>query len=184
MKKVIVLAVIIACSSYVFAQSVGQWQGEVSYVRQTITDTSTNNLGKFSINGLNLGVSNVVMDNLAVEGFVNLPSSTATNSYAGPATVSIKTKTGYGLSVRPFVKITNELELFGRIGRAKNKTEFSSTSPSGNESDSTNTVKNFYGLGVGYSVTKEVTLVTDYKKIIGIDGAKVTNMGFGVRYNF
>lgn len=185
MKKIIALAVVAAaCSTTAMAQSVGQWYGEASYQMTTFTDTSSNDWGKFTTNGISLGLGNVVMSNVAVEGFYNLPSSTATNTYSGPATLEIKQKATYGFAVRPFINVTDDIELFGRIGRTFGKTEWAykgATTDGGTD----NIASNFYGLGVAYKISKKVSVIADYKKLTGgITDTSISTTSVGVRYNF
>lgn len=184
MKKLIALAVAVACTSPVFAQSVGQWYGEASYQMTTLTDKSSDDLGKFKTNGISLGLGNVVMNNVAIEGFYNLSSSTATNTYTGPATIGIKQKAGYGIALRPFINVTNDIELFGRIGRAHGESEFAYKDATTTDSGTNKQTNNFYGVGVAYKVSKEISVVADYKKLSGVTDASVSVTSFGLRYNF
>ena len=184
MKKIIALAVVAAaCSTTAMAQSVGQWYGEASYQMTTLTDTS-GDLGKFKTNGISLGLGNVVMSNVAVEGFYNLPSSTATNTRSGTATIEIKQKATYGFAVRPFINVTDDIELFGRIGRTFGQNEWAYKDATSTDGGTDNIASNFYGLGVAYKISKEVSVVADYKKLTGISNPSVSATSVGVRYNF
>ena len=186
MKKIIALAVVAAaCSTTAMAQSVGQWYGEASYQMTTFTDTSSNDWGKFTTNGISLGLGNVVMSNVAVEGFYNLPSSTATNTYSGPATLEIKQKATYGFAVRPFINVTDDIELFGRIGRTFGKSEWAHKDATSTDGGTDNIASNFYGLGVAYKISKKVSVIADYKKLTGgITDTSISTTSVGVRYNF
>lgn len=184
MKKLIALAVAAACSSTVFAQSVGQWYGEANYQMQTMTDTSSQDLGKFKTSSISLGLGNVVVSNLAIEGFYNLPSTTATNNYGPGESIDVKFKSGYGVAVRPFVNITNDVELYGRLGRVHGESENVGKDNGSVETDTTKITKSFYGAGIAYKISKDVSAVADYKKVTGISGAKVSMTSIGVRYNF
>jgi len=184
MKNIIALAVAVACSSPVFAQSVGQWYGEASYQMTTVTDKSEDDLGKFKTNGISLGLGNVVMNNVAVEGFYNLPSSTASNTYDGPSTIEIKQKATYGFAVRPFISVTNDIELFARVGRVFGKSEWAYKDASSTDGGTGKIANNFYGLGVAYKASKEVSVVADYKKQTGVSGESVSSTSVGIRYNF
>lgn len=184
MKKIIALAVAAACSSSVFAQSVGQWYGEAAYQMTTLTDKSSDDLGKFKTNGIGFGVGNVVMNNVAVEGFYNLPSSTATNTYDGPATLEMKQKARYGFAVRPFIKVTNDVELFGRVGRSFGKSEWAFKDASTTDGGTEKANNNFYGFGIAYKLSNVASFVADYKKLSGVTDASVSMTSVGVRYNF
>lgn len=152
---------------------------------QTLEDTSDQQLGKFKTNSLSLTVGKVVANNIAVEGFYNLPSTTDSRDYGANGTLSVKSKGGYGFAVRPFVNVTNEIELFARVGRAHGKSAFSGIDSNGDAfSDSEKNTNNFYGFGAAYKLSPKVSVVADYKKITGTEDSKVSLTGVGVRYNF
>ena len=88
MKKLSVLLILSASAVAANAQTIGKWYGEASYQMQSLEDTSSDGLGKFKVNSLSLTVGNVVANNFAVEGFYTLPSSSATNDYTAPATLT------------------------------------------------------------------------------------------------
>lgn len=179
MKKIIALAVIAAtCSTSVLAQSTGQIYGEAMYDVISVKDTSGDEMGTAKPKVLRLNVGSVVMDNLAIEG--SLMVGAGSGSFSDASDVSTKVKNGYGIALRPFVNVTNDLEVFGRVGKTRAKTEWQAGNDSGSDS-STDTV---YGLGLAYKVTKDVRAVVDYSKSPEKDGSKVSRMGVGVRFNF
>ena len=179
MKKIIALAAIsAACSTSAFAQSVGKIYGEAMYEVISVKDTSGDEMGTGKPKAVRLNVGTVVMDNLAIEG--NYTIGAGSSSYSNKPSVSMKVKNGYGTALRPFVNVTPDLELFGRIGKVRSKTEWQAGSDSGSDT-STDTI---YGLGVAYTVTKDVRAVLDYNKTPEKNGSKTSMMGVGVRFNF
>lgn len=178
MKSTLVALAITTLSASAIAQSANQFYGEALYDTVTIKDTSTDDLGTTKPKAGRLTVGTVVMDNLAVEGsfLVGMGSATASNN----SDVSIKIKNGYSIALRPFVNVTPELELFGRVGKSHTKTEWQAGVDSGNDSQ-TDTI---YGAGLAYKVSNDVRAVVDYTKSPEKDGSKVSRIGVGVRFNF
>jgi opacity protein-like surface antigen len=180
MKKIIALAAVAAAlstSTSAFAQSVGQTYGEAMYDVISVKDVSEE-MGTVKPKAVRLNAGMVVIDNLAIEG--NFVMGTGSASYSDASDVSVKVKNGYGIALRPFVNLTKDLELFGRIGKSRTKTEWQA----GNDSGSDTTTDTVYGLGLAYAVTKDVRAVVDYTKSPEKDGSKVSRMGVGVRFNF
>jgi hypothetical protein len=179
MKKIIALAAIAAaCSTSAFAQSVGQFYGEAMYDSIKVKDTSEYELGSAKLKAVRLNVGKVIVDNLAVEGTFMM--GTGSDSFSNESDINIKVKNAYGIALRPFINITPDLELFGRIGKLRTKTEFQMTGDSGSDS----ITNSFYGVGLAYKATKEVSVVLDFVKQPAKDDGKVSLMGVGVRYNF
>ena len=179
MKKIIALAAIAAaCSTSAFAQSAGQIYGEAMYDVISVKDTSGDEMGTVKPKAVRFNVGTVVMDNLAIEGSLLMGAGSA--SYADSSDVNVKVKNGFGIALRPFINLANDLELFGRIGKSRTKTEWQAGNDSGSET-ATDTV---YGLGLAYAVTKDIRAVVDYTKSPEKDGSKVSRMGVGVRFNF
>lgn len=184
MKNFAILIIASVAAMAASAQTVGQWYGEASYQMQTLTDKSDDQLGKFKTNNISLGVGRVMMNNLAVEGFYQLPSSTATNTYPGPATIDLKFASGYGFALKPFVNLGNQFELFGRLGRIHGESDYTAKDAKGTETGTNKITKNFYGVGVVYKVTPTISVVADYKKVTGISDSSVSMNSIGLRYNF
>lgn len=179
MKSTLVALAITALSTSAMAQSVNQYYGEAMYDTVTIKDkSSSNNLGSVKPTVARLTVGKVVIDNVAIEAsyMVGLDSDTWTDY----ASVSTKVKDAYSIAVRPFINVTPDLELFGRIGKSRSSVEATAagTTISSKANDT------IYGLGLAYSVTKDVKAVVDYTMSPVNDDSKVTRMGFGVRVNF
>lgn len=183
MKKIIALAVVAACSLPVFAQSSGKWYGEVAYGMVSAKDTSTDNLGTFKPSIARFTLGTVVLDNLAVDGFISQGLSTGSNSYASGAKIDIKLKTGYGIALRPFVKATEDLELFGRLGTAHNKNSWA-LSGNGTNSGTDSATQTFYALGASYKIDKQWAAVIDYTKFANKNDTDVSLVSLGLRFNF
>ena len=177
MKSTLVALAITTLSASAMAQSVNQFYGEAIYDTISIKDTTGDDLGTAKPTATRLTVGTIVMDNLAIEGsyLIGMGSDKTSN-----ADVNIKVKNGYSIALRPFINVTPDLELFGRVGKAHSKSEWQAGVDSGSDSQ-TDTI---YGAGLAYKVTKDVRAVIDYTKSPEKDGSKVSRMGVGVRFNF
>jgi len=177
MKSTLVALAITALSASAMAQSVNQYYGEAAYDTVSIEDKSSSQSGTAKPTAIRLTVGNVVMDNLAVEASYIVGSGSDKFS-ASSTTVDIKD--AYSIALRPFVNLTPELEVFGRIGKSHSKTE----AKAGNTIVSGSSTDTIYGLGVAYKVAKDIKFVADYTASPENDGSKATRVGFGVRVNF
>lgn len=179
MKSTLVALAITALSASAMAQSVNQYYGEAVYDTVTIKDkSSSNNLGSVKPTAARFTVGKVVTDNVALEAsyMVGLDSDTWTDY----SSVSTKVKDAYSIAVRPFINVTPELEVFGRIGKSQSHVDATAGSTTVT-SKSTDTI---YGFGLAYSVTKDIKAVVDYTMSPEKESSKVTRMGVGVRVNF
>lgn len=182
MKKIITLAVA-AFSTAAMAQSTGNLYGEAAYAMVTTKDTSSVNLGSFDLTAARLTLGTVVTNNLAVEGFLSQGLSSDSKVISG-VNVDIKAKTGYGFAVRPFVNLTNQIELFGRIGSIRNEVEATVSANGRSLSTSDKTTNTIYGAGVAYKFDKNMTAVVDYTKLSNKNDTKTSMVAIGVRFNF
>jgi OOP family OmpA-OmpF porin len=184
MNKLIALAVAAAaCSTTAMAQSTGNLYGEAAYAMVTAKDTSTDNWGSFKPTLGRFTLGTVVTDNVAVEGFVTQGLSSDSKVISG-ANVDVKVKTGYGVAVRPFVNLSNEVELFGRIGSIRNEFEGTVSAGVRSRTSSSKTTNTLYGVGVAYNIDKSMTAVVDYTKLSNKDETSTSMVAIGVRFNF
>jgi len=185
MKKLIALAVAAAaCSTTAMAQSTGNLYGEAAYAMVTAKDTSAkDNVGSFKPTLGRFTLGTVITENVAVEGFVTQGMSSDSKVITG-ANVEVKAKTGYGIAVRPFVNLSNEVELFGRIGSIRNEVEATASARGFSQTSSTKTTNTLYGVGVAYKIDKSMTAVIDYTKLSNKDDLSTSMVAIGVRFNF
>ena len=181
MKTTLVALAIATLSGSAMAQSINQYYGEVTYDTVSIKDTSSsNNLGTVKPTVVRFSVGNVVMENVAVEASYMVGASS--DNWSDYSSVSTKVKDAYSVAVRPFVNVTPELEVFGRLGKSRSTVE-ANAAGTVVSSKSTDTI---YGLGVAYSLTKDAKAILDYTvspEKAGSD-SKVSRIGVGVRFNF
>lgn len=183
MKKLALLAAIAALSFNAAAQNVGSFYGEAAYSSITAKDVSSDNIGTFKPSAARLTVGNVLFNNVAVEGFVMQGLSSDSVTVDG-ANVDLALKTSYGVAIRPFVNLTDSVELYGRLGtiRAKSKATVSYNGQS--ESDTSSATHTLYGAGLAYKLTDAAKLVVDYTKLSTKNDVKSSLISVGVRFAF
>jgi hypothetical protein len=185
MKKIVALAfVAVACSTSAVAQSTGNLYGEAAYAVVTAKDTSaTNNVGTFNPTAGRFTLGTVVRENLAVEGFLMQGLSGDSKRVLG-TNVEVKLNTGYGVAVRPFVNLSNEIELFGRVGTVRNEVEVAASAYGRSMSTSSKSTNTLYGAGVAYKINKDFSAVVDYTKLSNKDDTDASILAIGLRFNF
>ena len=184
MKKITLVAAFALLGSLnSYAQNVGDFYGEVAYTSFSAGDVSSDNLGTFKPSSVSIGVGNVVAENLAVEGYIIQGASSDTRTING-FDLDLAIKTSYGFAIRPFINVTDDLELFGRLGVMRLKVR-GTASAAGVFASATGTqTRSMYGLGAAYKLSDKVKLTADYKKLSTKDDLKVSLVSIGLRYAF
>jgi opacity protein-like surface antigen len=149
----------------------------LNMLQYTIADLSFSNANSF---GARLGKN--LTENFAVEGVYS--SGMGDSSYSSTTTGALTYKqTGsYGLYIKPKAKITDELELFGRIGYFRSSGTLTSSLTRKSEDSSENAVS--YGLGVSYNISKNVYTSLDYMQWYKKDSTDIKGFGLNVGFNF
>lgn len=180
MKKVAIVAAVVAlCSFGASAQNVGKYYGEAAYTTLTAKDVSSGNIGTVKPTGVRLTVGKVLVNHLAVEGFL-LQGLSSDSINIGGVTGDLALKTSYGAALRPFVNLTENVELYGRLGTVR--TKFKEIDPIQTETRSdTHTL---YGAGLAYKLTDKVKLVADYTMLSTKNETKSSMISVGVRFGF
>ena len=177
-KNILALISFTLVASSTFAQSSNMY-GEVSYGLVSTKDNATTKLGTWKPTLSRFVLGNVVSDNLAVEGFVTqgMSKSTVTKSSVN---YQLSLETSYGLALRPFYKVNNDFEVFGRVGSYVNesKLKYSTTTKS-------NTYYNaLYAVGTGYKINDKMSVVVDYTKLSNKGNLISSQTAIGLRYSF
>ncbi len=173
-------------STGAMAQNVGSIYGEAAYSEVKISDTTTpasDNIGSYTPTAARLTLGKVVADNIAVEGFI-VQGISSDSHLVDTTTVDIKLKTSYGLAIRPFVKLNDDLEVFARLGTARMKGKVTASNGNVSLSEDAATTHTLYGIGAAYSLNKEWKAVVDYTKLSEKSDMKGTVVAVGVRYSF
>ena len=180
MKKVFAgLAVALTMATTpVFAENSGYYV-EAAYDAINATDKSSDDLGTFSPAAVKLTFGKAVTDNLAVEGFISQGVSTGTATKSS-TDFTIELKTGYGLAVKPFMKLGEDLEVYGRLGWAQINATFSYSSVSGD----INTGYFLASVGLAYKITNNISATLDYTGYTRRNDIDVNATSIGVRYSF
>jgi opacity protein-like surface antigen len=119
--------------------------------------------------------------NVAVEGLLGLGLNKSSVTVGGTSTnIDAKISTSYGIFVKPKVMVSNEVELFARLGYASSKLKLSTSGASRSETESSFA----YGLGGNYYLNKQTYLTASYMSLYSKDGVKATGLSIGVGYKF
>ena len=174
----------LALASNAYAQKKGDVYGEVSYASVSMKDESSNNLGTFKPSAGRFTLGTVVSNNVAVEGIVQHGLS-ASSHLVGTTNIELKLKTGYGLAVRPFLNLSDSVEVYGRLGSVRNGYGIKATASNGTTaSESDRTTNTMYGGGLAYKINDKASAVVDYSKLNKKDDSAVSIVSVGVRFGF
>jgi len=174
-------------SSFAFAQNELPTYGEIAMATVTMKDMSSNNLGTFKPRSTRLTLGQVVGPNMAVEEFAYVSSTnpaTDTTVNGLPTNASKKQNNLYGIALRPFVNVTQNFELFARLGVAREEITTTLIS-AGQTQTTTNTATNtFYSAGASYSFNRTVKATVDVSKFANKIDTQLSNVSLGLRFNF
>ena len=147
----------------------------------TVKDTSSSDMGTWRPTLARITAGKEVTENLAIEGFITQGINSDTVTY-NSNDIKIKTDFSYGIAVRPFMKATDDLEIYGRVGWMQNKGNSSIAAASYSEDFKWN--QYFWSLGVAYKITANLSAIIDYSKLQQIEDTDESYTAIGVRYNF
>jgi hypothetical protein len=119
--------------------------------------------------------------NVAVEGLLGLGAKSSEIKWNGAATgVNVKINNTMGVFVRPSVKVSDEVELFARLGYLRSKLTLSDAF--GSVSDTDNGVA--YGLGGNVYLYKTSYLQLNWTSYYNKDDVKINGLGvaYGMRF--
>jgi hypothetical protein len=179
MKKIISLA-FVACTvlpTYSLAQENSYVQ--ISYGVNTIKD-ETGTIGSYDNSSIAITLGKEISNNIAVEGVLGSGVGDDSNTVQGRR-VTVKTKEFFGLYLRPFVKLNDQFELFGRAGYFRTKIH-AAIQGGATVSDSDGDVS--YGLGAALSLSKTSAIVLDFTHYYDKDDTQVRGFGISYRHRF
>jgi len=173
-----------AICSTAFAEN-NDWYAEAAYGVSNVTDLSYDL--KYTPGFARLTVGKVVAENWAIEGLLTQGVTSSTIAYSSYTNIKTKTNTGYGFAVRPFMKVTDNLELYGRVGWMQNnlnsKILYASNGATYSSTDFS--WSQYLGsVGVAYKINQNFSATLDYTSFSKRGDATVTQTAIGVRYNF
>jgi len=178
MKNFFTLLAFTLISAQAFAQSNGLY-GEVAYGATNIKDTSSYNLGTWKPAVARFTLGKVIADNVAVEGFLTQGISKSSVTYSG-YNFEIALNTSYGVALRPFYKLNDDFEVFGRVGKYVNK----STATYSSTTESFTFYNTLYSIGTAYKINNSFNATLDYTKYNNKGDLDVSQTAVGLRYNF
>jgi hypothetical protein len=151
---------------------------EIGYSGNTIKD-DTNFLGSYNNGAIKISLGAEVLPGLAVEGSLGTGVGDDTNNVLG-VPVTVKTNGFATLYARPFVKLNEQVEFFGRVGYFRGEIE--ATVRGQTFSDTEGDLS--YGVGFAFNLTKESAIVLDWMKYYDKDGVDVSGVGIAYRFRF
>ena len=171
-----------AICSTAFAEN-NDWYAEAAYGVNNVTASDLTYTPGFA----RLTVGKVFAENWAIEGLLSQGVTSSTAAYSSSVNVQVQSNTGYGFAVRPFMKVTDDLELYGRIGWMQNNSTVNIlVASTGATYSSTDYSWSQYlgSVGVAYKISQNFNATLDYTTLTKRDDVTVTQTAIGVRYNF
>lgn len=177
MKRLIVAAASLFAACAVNAQEAPKIYGEIGYTAFKIkVDGFSGSIKPGVLRGI-LGAD--FHPNLAAEAMLGVGVKDDTINIAG-VSVKAEVQRTFGFYIKPKFNVTNELELFARLGYANSKIKVSALGVS--DSDSEGDVS--YGAGLSYSFTPTAYGMVDYMSYYDKDGVKANGFTLGVGFKF
>jgi opacity protein-like surface antigen len=158
-----------------------QTYGEVGYTSTTFKGGAVGNTQEGSPSVIRAILGYEINPNLAVEGMGAFGISDSTFKYNGERVPGVKLKADNALGVylKPKMKLSESVEIFGRVGYTRVKGTVSYTDPISSNYNSFS-----YGAGLGYAIDSKTSLNVDYMQYINKDGFKINGFTLGVGYKF
>jgi hypothetical protein len=133
----------------------------------------------FQLNGIGLNAGMIVMPNLAVEGVVGRGTSVDTQDVGG-FPVTLKGGNSFAVYSRPFIAVTDKVEVYGRFGYVKAKSittvpDLTTTDSSGDWS---------YGTGTAIKFNDRLAVTAGYMVYYNKNGTKADGFNIALRSMF
>lgn len=175
--KVLVIATVAISATAAQAQL----YGEVGYMALNIKATEDAETLKANPSMLGLTIGYDVHKNVAIEGMVAFSVRKDGVEFNGEAIpVDVKVNNAYGIFVKPKVMLSENFEVFGRLGYVENK-----ISASGFGETVSETNGDFaYGVGVNYYVNKTMYVTGNYMSVYNKDNTKAGAFTIGLGMKF
>ena len=168
--KAAVLATFVTCGSAAHANDVAGY-AEIAYGQINYEESGY----KFTPGMGRLIVGGAVNDNLALEvmGALGMGKSTS-------GIVSLEINNAFGLYARPFLKLNDTFEVFGRVGYFRGSITASASTISISDSGSDLS----YGIGAGVKVAEKISIVADYMTYYDKNSIKINGWTVGAKIGF
>ena len=119
------------------------------------------------------------MENLAIDGMAGFGANDGSLTISG-VTIKGHVDSFYGVYLKPKAKLSESIEVFGRIGYANSK--LTASAPGIAISASGSDVS--YGVGGSVKVAKNMSLNLDYMSYYNKNGTSVNGITLGLGFNF
>lgn len=120
-----------------------------------------------------------LMENLAIDGMAGFGANDGSLTISG-VTIKGHVDSFYGVYLKPKAKLSESIEVFGRIGYANSK--LTASAPGIAISASGSDVS--YGVGGSVKVAKNMSLNLDYMSYYNKNGTSVNGITLGLGFNF
>lgn len=179
MKK-IAIATLVALAA-IGAQA--QTYGEIGYTSTTFKENDSGFSLKASPSAIRGILGYELNPNLAIEGMAAFGMSDASLKVNGVKFPGAKLEidNSLGLYLKPKMKLSDAVEIFGRVGFSRVKGTFTDEGV-GSESSSDSSFS--YGAGLSFAVNPTTSLNADYMQYLSKDGVKINGFTFGVGFKF
>ncbi len=117
--------------------------------------------------------------NLAVEGMLGLGVKKDT-FIDEDGENSVKYKSAYGIYLKPRYQLSQDIEVFARVGYSQVKAKVSWAGGSSSDSEGSTS----WGFGGNYAIDKNLYLTASYMNFYKKDGVKIDGFNLGVGYKF
>lgn len=122
-----------------------------------------------------------LMENLAMDGMIAFGASDGSTTISG-VTIKGRIDSGYGIYLKPKAKLSESIEVFGRLGYFNSKMTVWAPGtlvslPSSGDDFS-------YGVGGSIKVSKDISLNLDYMSYYNKNGTSVNGVTLGLGFNF
>lgn len=178
MKKLLLAAAVaLSCAA---AQA--QLSAEIGYAATTIKVSEAGDNVKSSLGAIRGLIGYEFHPNLGLEGMLAFGLSDGDVSLNGRKVpgVNFKIESILGVYVKPKLKLSDDFEVFARIGYAdlRGKT----TAPGYSESSKDSSAS--YGVGLSYAIDKTYSVNADYMSYVNKNGTKSDGWTLGVGFKF
>ncbi len=121
--------------------------------------------------------------NIAVEGVIGTGVVDDSQSFFLGNDITVEMNEFYGIYLRPFVSVTDGIELFARLGYRKYEATVSSDAGTGTENtDSDKDVS--YGIGAAFNVSDATSILVDYMNYYDKENLEISGVSLGLRFAF
>ena len=167
MKKILATTILAIFTTAAFAEDAkNSTYVDIGYTMLTYTDSGTD----FSPGAVRLIVGNNTSSNFGYEGMLGAGVASSSKTVS-PVSYKTTIPTFYGIYGKAFANLSNEVEVFGRLGWAGFNREITPTRTTSNSGSGFS-----YGVGAKFSISKTMTISADYmsyyptKNTVGLSG--------------